>query len=95
MGLFLFGGFLLLVVGFVLFGLATWRARVLPRWAGLLVVAGVLIDFAAGFAFGGSPPLPVGIVLASAGFAWMGYALATQATGDATVQPAAPSPRPA
>src|SRR5215213_11136044 len=31
------------LVGFVLFGIATFRARVLPRWAGLLLVAYPLI----------------------------------------------------
>jgi hypothetical protein len=35
------------LVGFVLFGIATYRARVLPRWAGLLLVAYPLIIIAA------------------------------------------------
>lgn len=60
-------------VGFVLFGIATWMAGVLPRWGGLaMVIAGPLLGF--------TPPLPVyaamlGAVVLGIGFVWMGYAL--------------------
>ena len=61
------------ILGPLLFGIATFRARVLPRWAGALLVLGaVLIPVGAVV-----PPewqakimLPVGLA-----FAWLGYAL--------------------
>jgi len=39
---FVIPGVLALVVGFVLLGLAVLRARVLPRWAGVLLIVGTL-----------------------------------------------------
>lgn len=60
-------GFLMLLVGSVLFGLATWRARSLSRAAAGLLVAGAVTTFAtlAGLAGGGSPEAlrPILIVL--------------------------------
>ncbi len=80
---------ILLVLGFILghilFGLATMRAGVLPRWSGLLVATGMAIFFFATvvlFLLGG--PLPpvvghsieiVGDAAFGLGVAWMGYAL--------------------
>lgn len=60
-------------LGFVLFGIATWMAGVVPRWGGVaMVIAGPLLGF--------TPPLPVyaamlGAVILGIGFVWMGYAL--------------------
>jgi hypothetical protein len=68
----LFGlGLLGLLVGFVLFGIATFRARVLPRWSGVLLVAYPLL-LIAGF--------PVEGPLILVGLLWLalGYALWTQ-----------------
>jgi hypothetical protein len=53
-------GYLGWLVGFVLFGIATYRARVLPRWAGLLLVAYPLIIIA-GFHVEG-PVILVGLL---------------------------------
>ena len=61
------------IIGPVLFGTATFRAGILPRWAGgLFAIGGVLIPAAALF-----PPelepkimIPIGLALA-----WLGYAL--------------------
>ena len=64
----------LLILGLLLFGIATFRARVLPRWAGALLALGaVLVPIGALV-----PPeyqaklimVPVGLALA-----WLGYAL--------------------
>ena len=40
-----FGGFTFLAGG-VVFGIALFRANVLPRWAALLLIAGTLVTFA-------------------------------------------------
>jgi hypothetical protein len=59
-------------LGFVLFGLATLRANVLPRWAGLLLSIGVLLAFGSGVS-----PLIGGVAAAifGLGLVWLGYAL--------------------
>jgi len=64
--------------GIVLFAIATMRARVYPRWAGLLVIIGIALYLASWV-----PPnrdVSHAIALASnltfgLGIAWMGYAL--------------------
>jgi hypothetical protein len=64
--------------GIILFAVATMRARVYPRWAGLLVIYGIALYLASWV-----PPdrvLSHAIALASnltfgLGIAWMGYAL--------------------
>jgi hypothetical protein len=69
-------------VGYVLLGVAIFRAGVLPRGAGvLLAVGGPIVAF--------SPPvgilavLVVGHALFGAGLAWLGYALFFSPTGAA------------
>jgi hypothetical protein len=60
-------------LGAILLGIATIRAGVLPRWAGVLLLAGgPLVPFA--------PPLPqvvgnVGGLLLGLGYVWLGYAV--------------------
>jgi hypothetical protein len=62
------------ILGPVLFGIATFRARVLPRWAGaMLALNGVLVPLGALVPPEYQPKLimiPIGIALA-----WLGYAL--------------------
>jgi len=61
------------ILGPLLFGIATFRARVLPRWAGAFLVLGaVLIPLAALVpdAFKPKVMVPVGLAVA-----WLGYAL--------------------
>jgi hypothetical protein len=63
----------LYIVGGLLFGIATFRAGILPRWAaGLLVVGSVLAPMAALLPPQHEPKVavPVGIALV-----WLGYAL--------------------
>jgi len=54
-------------LGILLFGISTIRAGVFPRWAGWLMIAGVLLVFVVE---------TVGIPLVMAGMAWCGLALA-------------------
>jgi len=70
--------FLGFALGFILFGVATMRAGVLPRWAGLLLIVGIAFQMAEG-----SPIdrtllhviLTIGRVVFGLSLAWMGYAL--------------------
>lgn len=62
---------LLLLVGWLLFGVASLRARVLPRWAALLVLVGAVVDLTLGFVV----DFPFSAVVAGPGLAWMGYAV--------------------
>ena len=80
----LLGG-LAFLVGLILFGIATMRAGVLPRWAGPLLILGDVV-FAAG-TFAGSASLIVevlGALITCAAFVWLGLALLY--TSDAPLQ---------
>ena len=66
-------GFIGYMIGGVLFGIATFRARILPRWAGaLLAVGALLVPFAAVL-----PPVHEAKVTIPGGLAlvWLGYSL--------------------
>ena len=70
---------LLFGVGGVLLGIATMRARVLPQWAGLLIIVGAVLNFVA-FPLTGiisSIVSIVAFVLFALGIGWIGYALLT------------------
>ena len=56
------------VLGWVLFGVATHKARVYPRASAMLLIAGALILLL---------PLPLGGLVFAAALAWMGYVLFT------------------
>jgi hypothetical protein len=61
------------ILGGLLFGIATWRAGVLPRWAGALLAVGTVLAPIASQLPNASQPkvaVPVGVALA-----WLGYAL--------------------
>ena len=77
----------LLGVGGMLLGIATTRAGVLPRWAGLLLIAAVV--GLGSFVIGNLTSVAVGLIVL--GLGWMGYALLT-AKGEAQ---AIPQPVPA
>jgi hypothetical protein len=88
--LLLIGSTLLWAVGSIFLGIASIRARVFPRWAGILLLASGIISII-GIPF---PPLlsniiePAGEVVLFLAFAWFGYALVAQGKE----QVAAPSP---
>lgn len=60
--------FLLVVVGWLLFGVATLRDRVYPRWAGVLLIAGTVVSFV---------PIPLSGIVFSVAIAWLGFILFT------------------
>jgi hypothetical protein len=61
---------LLLLVGVLLFGVASLRARVFPRWAALLVLVGAVLDLVMTFV---GVDFPFAAAVAGPGLAWMGY----------------------
>jgi hypothetical protein len=66
-------GFIGYMIGGLLFGIATFRARILPRWAGgLLAIGPMLVPFAALL-----PPVHEAKVTVPGGLAlvWLGYSL--------------------
>ncbi len=67
-------GPLLLLVGWLLFGLASLRAGVLPRWAAVLVMVGAAVTLVLGLV-GVGVPFGNNNTLACLGLAWMGYAV--------------------
>jgi len=66
-------------VGYILFGVATMRAGILPRWSGLLLIIGVaffMISESAPFVRNLSHVIvTAGDVMFGLGLVWMGYAL--------------------
>jgi hypothetical protein len=78
---------LLLIIGAVLFSMATMRADLLPRGGALLIIVGALGFF--GIAFAGVAPewlISVAVVILGAGWAWLGYALWSE-SGKSPQQP--------
>ena len=70
------------ILGPLLFGIATFRARVLPRWAGALLVLGaVLIPVGALVPPEWQPKIMIPVGLA---FAWLGYALFSERRAPAS-----------
>ena len=62
---------LITFAGFLIYAVVTWRAGVLPRWAGVLVAVGLVL--AAGVPVGVLPI--IGFVLIGAGLLWIGTTL--------------------
>ena len=84
-------GFIGYMIGGVLFGIATFRARILPRWAGaLLAIGALLVPFAAVL-----PPVHEAKVTIPGGVAlvWLGYSLWAERRQRA-VEPVPGSTRP-
>ena len=62
----------------LLFGIATFRAGIFPRWAGVLLAVGTMLAPVAALLPNASQPkiaIPVGLALA-----WLGYALWSEQT---------------
>ena len=75
----------LLLLGGLVFGIATFRAHVLPRWpAGLLAVAAALTPAAALLPHAIQPlvAVPIGV-----GLAWLGYALWSERRREQAADP--------
>jgi hypothetical protein len=83
----LLGG-LAFFLGLILFGAATMRAGVFPRWAGLLLIVGDVV-FGAGDLFGPAAPIVyvLGAAITSAGFVWLGLTLLS-GSGTSAQRPA-------
>lgn len=60
--------FVLATLGWILFGVATLRARVYPRWAAVLLIVGGLIAFV---------PVPMSGIVFSVAIVWLGFTLFT------------------
>jgi hypothetical protein len=78
---------LVYILGGLLFGIATFRAGILPRWAGALLALSTVLAPIAGLLPNASQPkvaVPMGLALA-----WLGYAL----WSERRTQPLAPSSR--
>jgi hypothetical protein len=72
----------LYIGGGVLFGVSTFRARVLPRGAAVLLALGTaLAPLASQLSLGAQPKIAIPTGL---GLAWLGYALMTERQTDAT-----------
>jgi len=61
-------------LGYILFGVVTMRAGVLPRWAGFLLIIGVVLLITGALLFS-ILIVDIGDIIFSLGLAWMGYAL--------------------
>ena len=55
-------------VGWLLFGIATLRAGVFPRWAAILLMVGAVLSFF---------PVPLSAIVLSAAVIWLGFGLVT------------------
>jgi hypothetical protein len=78
---------LLVIIGAVLFGMATLQVNALPSGGALLIIVGALVFF--GIAFAGVGPewlISVAVVILGAGWAWLGYALWLK-SGESAQQP--------
>jgi hypothetical protein len=74
------------VLDLIVFGIATFRARVLPGWAGLLLSVGAVISLVGGESGIMAIVGAVGVVVIGLGLAWMGWALSPD-QGELVVQP--------
>ncbi len=81
-------GGLLGAVGGISLGIATIRASILPRWAGVLLM-GSVIQVAGDFFQ--SPIANLGFVLVMIGFAWLGIALLSSKRQDIAAQSELPA----
>jgi hypothetical protein len=79
----------LYILGGLLFGVATFRAGILPRWAGALLALGTLMaPLAKPLSLAAQPKIaiPVGVALA-----WLGYALWSERPAQPAVEPETPT----
>ncbi len=80
-------GMAVFALGYIIFGIATMRAKILPRTGGLLIAIGAPIYFLGGFAISVLGPESImvtvietiGAVAFGAGFVWLGYSMRSSA----------------
>lgn len=65
-------------LGWLLFGVASLRARVYPRVATILLIVGAVLTFA---------PIPLAPVVLAVAVAWLGFALLTGSSAPVAAQP--------
>jgi hypothetical protein len=87
--LFFMVGGLLGAVGGILLGIAIMRAAILPRWAGLLLMVGVVLQFAGDFLQ--SPIANLGFLFVMIAFAWLGLGVLWLKQQEATAQSELPA----
>jgi hypothetical protein len=78
---------ILVMIGAVLFGMATMRLNVLPRGGALVIIIGALVYF--GIKIVGVGPewlISVAVAILGAGWAWLGHALWSE-SGESVRQP--------
>jgi len=73
-------------IGLILLGIATMRAGVLPRWAGLLLIIGIVLDLAVLVGPSGELIVKVGDVVVDVAKIWIVYALLSE-KGAVALQP--------
>jgi hypothetical protein len=79
------------VIGLVLLGIVVMRAGVLPRWAGLLLIIGTLLDLAVLIGAPGELIVKLGDLIFDAGKLWIVYALWSAARGPVMLAQARPA----
>ena len=83
----LLGG-LAFLIGLILFGIATMRPGVFPRWAGLLLIVGDVVFGAGSFAGSAATIFEiVGALITCAALVWLGLSLLS-GSGTSAGQPA-------
>ena len=88
LGVAFFLSFILFALGWLLFGVASLRARVFPRWASLLLIIGTILSFVVDM-LPFSIPIPLDLLVLGTGLIWLGYTLWSGLTQPAaTIEPA-------
>ena len=83
---FVFAAYVPAGIGLVLMGIATMRAGVLPRWAGLLLIIGIVLDLAVLVGAPAEMIVKLGDVVVDAAKIWIVYALWSY-KGEMAMQP--------
>jgi hypothetical protein len=75
-------GGLAFFIGLIVFGIATMRAGVFPRWAGLLLIVGDVVFAAGSFLKPAAPTIfVIGALITCAGLVWLGLTLLSGPSG--------------
>jgi hypothetical protein len=88
LGVALFLSFILFTLGWLLFGVASLRTRVFPRWASVLLIIGAILSFIVDI-LPFDMPIPLDLLVLGTGLAWMGYTLWSGTARPAVIPEAA------